>query len=273
MNVLILGGCGTLGRELVSLLYGKEHAITTVSRDEEKQKQFARDFPITKRIIGDCGDPESVREFMGAAWPIDLLIHCAAMKHVDVCEENPAECARINVMGTQYVRDACRDLEVESAIFISSDKSVEPISVYGASKLLAERIWLKGRNGQTRASVVRSGNMIGSRGSIIPIWKALAEAGKDIPVTHPDMLRYWIKPEKLARFVLDRALDMIGGETFIPDCEPRLAMNVAKEINSLFGNKSKIVTVGLRPGEKLVEKLIGDHEKALKTDWGYKIVA
>jgi FlaA1/EpsC-like NDP-sugar epimerase len=273
-NILIIGGNGTLGTALSEVLYGKCN-LFIASRGEENQKRYFEKYPEAKMIIADCGSRESVSDMLNMAardGVIDLVIHCAAMKHVNVCEDNPGECARINVTGTLYVADECVRRHIDSAIFISSDKSVDPISTYGASKLMAERIWLSGNSmSRSKMSVIRSGNIYGSRGSVIPFWEEKAKRGEDIPITSRNMIRYWISPEALANFIVARAEEMKGGEIFIPDCALRSAYEIAVDINNQYGGKSKIIDVGLRPGERLDESLYGKHESVTKTEWGYLV--
>jgi UDP-N-acetylglucosamine 4,6-dehydratase len=183
------------------------------------------------------------------------------MKHVDVAHDNPIEAADINVIGTSTVKEACLQNGITRAIMMSSDKAVYPESIYGATKLIGERIWLIQNSPHCLFSVVRSGNMIGSSGSVTPYWKKLAAEGKNIPITHPDMERYFITLEDVADFIIEKLGTMKGGEIFIPKCRKRRMVDVAQEIIRESGKDIKIEYVGLRPGERLTEELLTKAEE------------
>jgi UDP-N-acetylglucosamine 4,6-dehydratase len=247
------------------------------SRDELKQKDMVRRYPKAEYVIGDVTDTFDVSDVILENEPLDFVIHTAAMKHVDLCEKNAAHCARVNIQGTANVVQSCDHIGGEKGghkykcILVSSDKSIDPISAYGASKLMAEKIWKEANNPYRICSIVRSGNMYGSRGSIIPKWQEEAAAGRPLQITDPDMKRYWIKPAHLARFIISCFDIMQGGETFVPNCDYIPLIDIAERINKENNNQAGIKILGLRPGEKLEEKLIGDHEKAEEKEWGWLI--
>ncbi len=254
MNVLITGGTGTLGQALVSeLLYMNADRICVYSRDEHKQAEMREAFPDPRKklrwFIGDVRDPERLRR---AFHGLDCVIHAAAMKRVEVSEANPFEAVQTNIIGSQNVAEAALDCGVPKVLAISTDKAHAPTTLYGATKLCAERMFIAwnayaGRS-STRFSVVRFGNIAMSRGSVLPKWLALIEAGAaDVPVTDPDCTRYWITARDAARHAIDCVRTMQGGESFLPVMP---AFRVA-DLAAALGVKMRVV--GLGPGERLHE--------------------
>jgi UDP-N-acetylglucosamine 4,6-dehydratase len=260
MKILITGITGSLGQEIVRRLLSKSttNRIVGYCRNEQKQVEMAKRFPMIELIVGDIRDLDRLRS---ATRGSDAVIHLAAMKHVDIAHDNPEECTSVNVRGVESVSYSCFAEGVKKAIMMSSDKAVYPESVYGATKLIGERIWLKGSGIGTIYAVVRSGNMIGSSGSVIPYWKKLAAEGQNLPVTHPDMERYFVTLEDVADFIIDKLDTMRGGEIFIPKCRKRRMVDVAQEIIRESGKDIKIEYVGLRPGERLTEDLLTKAEE------------
>lgn len=223
-RILITGGTGTLGRELVRQLC-QEYSITVMSRDEQKHHELKKEYPMIHSIIGD------VAHGAFGDYDFDWVIHAAAMKHVGLGEEHPEECVRINVGGTYEVIEMCKSIRVKKAVFISTDKAAYPICVYGATKLIGERMFIEANKmGKCAFSVVRSGNMVESAGSVIPYWKKLAAEGKPLPVCR-EAVRYWISVEDFAKFIIARLKDMKGGEVFIPPCYRRPVLDMALEIS------------------------------------------
>jgi UDP-N-acetylglucosamine 4,6-dehydratase len=265
IEILITGGTGSLGKALIDQLKHRQdvRGIRIYSRDELKQnnmRQSLKDYPIPiAYIIGDIRDYERLKEAMNG---VNQVIHTAALKQVPTAEENPIEFVRTNVYGTENVMRACVYNNVDKAILISTDKASEPINLYGATKLCAEKIWLKGGiysgNKGTRFVAVRYGNVIGSRGSIVDLIKNL-EKGKKIPITDPTMTRFWIQLPKVAKFILNViSKNVISGQVFIPKM---ISCPLGIFIEIMTGTQSNDwEIVGIRNGEKIHEQLINREE-------------
>lgn len=224
-EILITGGTGSLGKMLIRLLLTEHNpkGIRVLSRDELKQWQLFRqlqDEGFRDRVaflIGDVRDlPRLKRAFAG----VDIVIHAAAMKQVGSCEDNPQEAIRTNIDGAVNVMNAAIDCGVERVMNVSTDKAVKPVNLYGATKMAAEKLFIAGNvytgGHKTSLSCCRYGNVLGSRGSVAHVFKAQADAGLPITITHKAMTRFWITLPKVARFLLDRIADMKGGEVFVP---------------------------------------------------------
>lgn len=258
-TVLLTGGTGSLGQSLVKyLLQFDIEKIIVFSRDEYKQVQMKREIedPCHKvrYFLGDVRDRSRLyRAFDG----VDYVIHTAALKHVDAGEYNPIEFINTNILGAQNIIDAAIDRDVKKILGVSSDKAVNPISLYGATKLCADKLFVaansySGKFGP-KFSVIRYGNFIGSRGSVIPYWLELKKNGCDtIPITNPDMTRYWITLPDAAVRAIEALNDMLGGEIYVPKMECRKLIDVANEVYP--GAKFEIV--GIRRGEKIHEEII-----------------
>ena len=266
-EILIIGGTGSLGKTLLKLLKKgySPRGIRILSRDENKQWELQTEmqeqgYSMDKvaRLLGDVRDLERLkRAFSG----VDIVIHCAAQKHVPSCEENPMEAIKTNVIGAANVVEAALDCQVEQVVFISTDKAVYPINLYGCSKAVAEKVILdanvyRGKRAKTKFCVMRYGNVLGSRGSIIPLFRALNACGKPLPITDPRMTRFFIRLPEVAKFVLDRIPEMEAGEIFVPKMKGVKIMELADMICP--GTQMEIV--GIRPGEKLHECLISEEE-------------
>lgn len=254
-SIFITGGTGTLGRAFIKKVlseYPDIKEITIYSRDEMKQYELRRDyssscFPQIKWVIGDIRDAERLNDKMRGA---DIVIHTAAMKHIPICEENPEECLKTNVEGTKNVIQAALENGVKKTILSSTDKAVDPISIYGNSKQAAEKLFLIASNEVSKFAIVRLGNIWGSRGSVVPLFKELAKTGV-IPITHPDMTRFFCTKEQSADSLIFALDTMKGGEIVIPKMEVKKISNIANEIAT--GCQHKII--GLRGFEKIGEKL------------------
>ncbi len=259
-SILITGGTGSFGKSLLELITKQYQPkrLVIFSRDEQKQYSLAqkykiKDFPYLRFFLGDVRDRERLDMALSG---IDIVIHAAAMKIVTSAEYNPFECIRTNVIGAENLVRSCINKNVKKVIAISTDKAVNPINLYGASKLAADKIFVAANHlsqRKTNFSVVRYGNVIGSRGSIIPYFLNIAkDKNLNIPLTDPEMTRFWISVEDGIKFVLSCLNTMCGGEIFIPKIPSMKLIDIAK---SLAPN-NKIKIIGIRPGEKLHEIMI-----------------
>lgn len=257
--VLITGGTGSLGKMLTEILLKEcgPRRVIIFSRDEFKQFEMAQTFPPEKYpairyFIGDVRDKERLRR---AFYNVDYLIHAAALKQVPAAEYNPFEAVKTNILGAQNVIDCAIDQGVKKVIALSTDKAANPINLYGATKLCSDKLFVDGNSyagaKQDVFSVVRYGNVLGSRGSVVPFFLEKRSEGV-LPITDPRMTRFWITLEEGARFVLDCLGSMEGGEIFIPKIPSMNIMALAEAIAP--GLKTKVV--GIRPGEKLHEVLL-----------------
>ena len=257
MNVLISGGSGTFGKAVLKVLAHDKSCkrVVVFSRDELKQSELQHmypedKYPTVRFFLGDIRDSNRLKR---ALKDIDHVIHAAALKQVPAAEYNPTEAIKTNIMGAVNLIDACIDCGVKKVIALSTDKAVNPINLYGATKLCMEKLLVAGNHysNKTLFSVVRYGNVAGSRGSVIPLFKRQAETGC-LTVTHPDMTRFWITIEKAVEFVLSRLSDMQGGEIFVPTMPSMNILDLAETI----APSANITMTGIRPGEKMHETLI-----------------
>lgn len=259
--VLITGGTGSFGKKLTRILLD-EYSPTKVivfSRDELKQYEMRAsgyDALNLRYFIGDVRDLDRLRRaFEG----VDIVIHAAALKQVPACEYNPMEAIKTNILGSSNVIDAALDAGVERVVALSTDKAVNPINLYGATKLAAEKLFIQSNSyaggRKTRFSCVRYGNVVGSRGSVVPVFLRQRENG-EITITDDRMTRFWISLEQGVRFVIRCAEQMHGGEVFVPKIPSMSIINLAKAI----APEAKVNVIGIRPGEKLHEVLISEDE-------------
>ena len=268
-TVLITGGTGTFGTAMTRHLLDTTNVkkIIVLSRDEYKQGHMAQEFN-DPRLVFFLGDIRDRARLERAFKQVDVVIHAAALKQVPALEYNPSEAIETNVIGTKNVIDAALDQDVERLLVISSDKAVQPINLYGATKLCAERLAVaanayRGKKGKTRISVVRYGNVIGSRGSLVELIEK-QRASKQITLTDPRMTRFWIHIEDIMQLVVEILGVMEGGEIFIPKMKSLRVEDVMK----VLAPECKIKTIGIRPGEKLHELLITEHEALRARDLG-----
>jgi len=259
-RILITGGTGSLGKKLVKIIlarYPDVKRLVVFSRDELKQFEMQQEFPASKYpcmryFLGDIRDADRLRRaFEG----IDVVIHAAALKQVPAAEYNPFEFIKTNVLGAQNIIDACLDCGVQSVVALSTDKAAAPINLYGATKLCSDKLFvaannIKGRH-DVRFSVVRYGNVMGSRGSVIPFFQKKKDEGM-LPITDPGMTRFNISLEEGVEMVLFAVEHAIGGEIFVPKIPSYKITDVAEAVAP--GVKTEIV--GIRPGEKLHEEMI-----------------
>ena len=264
-SVLVTGGTGSFGRQFVNTILEnyKVARLIVFSRDEQKhfemQRYFPEDkYPAIRYFLGDVRDFDRLnRAFRG----VDVVIHAAAQKHVPLAEYNPTECLHTNVWGAENVVRAAIDNNVEAVVALSTDKAVNPVNLYGASKLAAEKIFVAANNiagrAHTRFSVIRYGNVVGSKGSVVPFYQDLLAQGTDhLPITDDRMTRFWITLQQGVDFVLSSYAMMKGGEIFIPKIP---SMRITDLATCLAPNLPHKI-VGIRPGEKLHEVMVSEEE-------------
>ncbi len=261
-RVVILGGTGTLGQEIAHQLLNQGAEVKIYSRDELKQKEMQRSFGFNPKLIfrlGDVRDEVSLRRVMYGA---DTVFHVAALKHVDSIEENPEESVKTNILGTIKVADSAETMGISHVIFSSTDKAVDPINVYGQSKAISERILLRRNDLQsfTKYSVYRWGNVVGSRGSVIPQFFAALKAGEQIKVTDKEMTRFWINIADAVGFMLSTYERCPRNQVCLPPIKAASLVRVIKSLAKIGGVENyKLDVVGLRLGEKLHEVLVSQH--------------
>jgi UDP-N-acetylglucosamine 4,6-dehydratase/5-epimerase len=261
--VLITGGTGSFGKKITRVVLEryKPRKLIIFSRDELKQSEMRQAFPEEKYpeirfFIGDVRDRERLyRAFDG----VDIVVHAAALKQVPAAEYNPLEAIRTNVLGAANIIDAAIDRKVKRVIALSTDKAANPINLYGATKLCSDKLFVAANNyagsQDTRFSVVRYGNVVGSRGSVIPFFLKMRKTGT-LPITDPRMTRFWITLEQGVDFVLACLERMHGGEVFVPKLPSMRVMELARAIDA----ECKTVIVGIRPGEKLHEVMVPEDD-------------
>ena len=259
--VLVTGGTGSFGKKFIQIML-REYSpakLIVFSRDELKQhemRQAGYDHPNLRYFIGDVRDyPRMRRAFEG----VDYVIHAAALKQVPACEYNPMEAVKTNILGSSNVIDAALDGNVEKVIALSTDKAVNPINLYGATKLVAEKMFVQSNayagGRKTRFSCVRYGNVVGSRGSVVPVFLRQRKEGV-VSITDERMTRFWIALEQGVRFVIRCLEEMHGGEVFVPKIPSMTVADLAKAV----APEARINIIGIRPGEKLHEVLISEDE-------------
>lgn len=267
-TVLVTGGTGSFGQHFVGTLL--EHhdplAVRVYSRDELKQYDMQRRFndPRLRFLLGDVRDVDRLRRAVNG---VDVVVHAAALKQVPACEYNPFEAVKTNTLGTQNVAEACIDAGVERAMALSTDKAVSPANLYGATKACAERLFVQANvyvgHGRTRLSCVRYGNVVGSRGSVVPLFGEQAKQGR-LTITDPRMTRFWITLDQAVAFVIRSLERMRGGEIFVPKIPSMRVVDLAAAI----APDVPVCITGIRPGEKLHEALLGGEESRHTFDGG-----
>lgn len=276
-TILVTGGTGSFGKKFIAELLRNHSAkkVIVFSRDELKQFEMSQQFPLSdypnlRYFIGDVRDRDRLyRAFDG----VDIVVHAAALKQVPAAEYNPIEAIKTNILGAANVIDAAIDRGVERVVALSTDKAANPINLYGATKLCADKLFVAGNSysgrSNTRFSVVRYGNVVGSRGSVIPFFLEMKKKGK-LPITDVRMTRFWIKLEQGVQFVLKSLERMQGGEIFVPKIPSMRLVELAKAI----APECLIEIVGIRPGEKLHEVMVpvDDARNSLEFDDHYAIL-
>ncbi|MEO5354378.1 MAG: UDP-N-acetylglucosamine 4,6-dehydratase (inverting) [Magnetococcus sp. XQGC-1] len=254
-SVLITGGTGSFGRQYVRTILArfKPQRVVVYSRDEMKQFEMAQeiDAPEMRYFIGDVRDRDRLNRAMRG---IEYVIHAAALKQVPAAEYNPMECVKTNIHGAENVIHAALENEVEKVIALSTDKAANPINLYGATKLVSDKLFVTANNiaggHRTLFSVVRYGNVVGSRGSVVPFFRQLiADGAQSLPITDPRMTRFWITLQEGVDFVLKNFMRMHGGEVFVPKIPSVRIVDLAQAMAPTVPQQ----VVGIRPGEKLHE--------------------
>ncbi len=255
-NILITGGTGTVGTAVLEKLQadGAPGRVVIYSRDEETQLQTKRRFPFVEAVRGSM---EDLGALTAACRGIDRVIHTAAFKSVPLSESDPRACIATNVTGTGCLIEAAVRCGVKQIVSVSTDMSVEPLSVYGASKLLADKLIVNanGRNG-LKTAVVRFGNVLDGKSSIVHFFRKKAEEEGVIPVTHPEMSRFFLFKNECARIIDQIAGESLGGEVFVPKLRSYRIMDLARAVSP----EARIEVVGIRPGEKLSETMLSVYE-------------
>lgn len=257
-SVLITGGTGSLGKSLIHYLLKETNVrrVAIFSRDELKQQHLRLQFQDDPRLRWFLGDIRDLDRLKRAFHGVDYIIHTAALKQVDTGEYNPMEFVKTNVLGSQNVIDASIDAGIKRLVALSTDKASSPINLYGATKLTADKLFVAANNYSfaygTTFSVVRYGNVMGSRGSVIPFFREIAAQGKPIPITDLRMTRFWISIESAVKFVMDSLEMMTGGELYVPKIP---SMKIVDLANAVAPN-AILQEIGMRPGEKLHEEMI-----------------
>jgi UDP-N-acetylglucosamine 4,6-dehydratase/5-epimerase len=259
--VLVTGGTGSFGRKFVEIMLReyRPKRLVIFSRDELKQHEMRAsglDDPTLRYFIGDVRDADRVRRALAG---VTVVVHAAAMKQVPACEYNPFEAIQTNIMGGRNVIDAAIDQKVQRILALSTDKAVNPINLYGATKLCAEKMFVQANAyagaQETRFSCARYGNVVGSRGSVIPVFLEQRKRGR-ITITDPRMTRFWLTLEHGVRFVIAAVEQMHGGEIFVPKIPSMRLVDLAEAV----APGCRVEYIGIRPGEKLHEVLLSEDE-------------
>jgi UDP-N-acetylglucosamine 4,6-dehydratase len=272
-SILVTGGTGSFGKQFVKTVLERfePKRLIVFSRDELKQSEMAESLskarhPNLRYFLGDVRDRDRLEMALRG---VEIVVHAAALKQVPAAEYNPFECIHTNVLGAENVVQAAIRVGVKKVVALSTDKAVNPINLYGASKLAADKIFVAGNHlsgeGGPHFSVVRYGNVLGSRGSVVPLFQKLVREGSaSLPITHPEMTRFWITLQQGVDFVLQSITSMSGGEIFVPKIPSMRMIDVAKAIAPHLPHK----IVGIRPGEKLHEALITEDDARSTVDLG-----
>lgn len=268
-SILITGGTGSFGKSFIRTLLKRYQPkrVVVYSRDELKQFEMQQeiDAPCMRYFIGDVRDRERLVQAMRG---IDYVVHAAALKQVPAAEYNPNECIRTNIGGAENVIHAALENDVQRVIALSTDKAASPINLYGATKLVSDKLFVAANNivgGQpTRFSVVRYGNVVGSRGSVVPYFaKLIGQGAKELPITDPRMTRFWITLEQGVDFVLTNFARMHGGEIFVPKIPSSRITDLATAMAPHLPQK----VIGIRPGEKLHEVMCPEDDSHLTIEF------
>lgn len=273
-NILITGGTGSFGHQIVSqLLKFSPNKIVVFSRDEKKQYDMQNEFKeyldILEFIIGDVRDYTSIYD---ATKNIDIVYHAAALKQVPNSENHPFEAVKTNVIGAENVRRAAIENDVDIVVAVSTDKAVKPINVMGMTKAIQERIMLNPNNGRwdTKFICVRYGNVIGSRGSVIPFFKEQIEKGEVLPITNYEMTRFLLRLEESIDLVFKATVEGETGQLLVKKMPACYIINLAKVMGKVITGKDSypIKEVGIRPGEKIHEVLVSEEEMRRSVETG-----
>lgn len=261
-SILITGGTGSFGKAFLDRVLTNHNPARVVifSRDELKQyemRQIWGDDPRVRFFLGDIRDRDRLNMALRG---VDYVVHAAALKQVDTAEYNPMEYVKTNILGSENVIQASLDAGVKKVVALSTDKASSPVNLYGATKLTADKLFISSNHyavdGGTRFSVVRYGNVMGSRGSVIPFFRNLAASGQPLPITDARMTRFWITLPQAVDFVIDSFSDMSGGELYVPRIPSMKVVDLAEAI----APGAPLVDIGIRPGEKLHEEMISTED-------------
>ncbi len=273
-RILITGGTGSFGRAFAKKILTEEdpHSIVIFSRDEWKQWEMRNSDPIfqSEKIRYFLGDIRDRSRLKRAFQDVNYVVHAAALKQVPAAEYNPTEFILTNVLGSSHIIEASLDAGVEKVIALSTDKAVNPVNLYGATKLCADKLFISGnsyvgRRGFPIFSVARYGNVLKSRGSLIELWKKkIQEGAKSLPITDERMTRFWMTIEQATSFVVQSLREMQGGEIFVPKIPSMKICDVAKTLAPNLPTE----IVGIREGEKVHELLISEEEGRRTVDRG-----
>jgi UDP-N-acetylglucosamine 4,6-dehydratase len=269
-TILITGGTGSFGKAFIEYALANldPKKIIIFSRDELKQYEVRQLFKDDSRLRFFIGDIRDQHRLNRAMHNVDYVVHAAALKQVDTAEYNPYEFVQTNIIGSQNVIEASIDAGVKKVVALSTDKASSPLNLYGATKLAADKLFQSGNHYAasyvTRFSVVRYGNVMGSRGSIVPFFKKLAAEGKSLPITDNRMTRFWITLPEAVQFVVDSFDRMVGGELYVPKIASMKIMDLVEAI----APGSQTHEIGTRPGEKLHEEMISEDDSRRTIDLG-----
>lgn len=274
-SILVTGGTGSFGMEFVRTVLERHDPdrIVVFSRDELKQYDMRMTLGEDARVRYFLGDIRDRDRLNMALRGVDYVVHAAALKQVDTAEYNPMEFVKTNILGSENVIQASIDCGVKKVVALSTDKASSPANLYGATKLTADKLFISSNHyavdGSTRFSVVRYGNVMGSRGSVIPFFRRLAASGEPLPITDPRMTRFWITLPQAVNFVISSFDDMSGGELYVPRIPSMHVMDLAEAI----APGTETVEVGIRPGEKLHEEMISaeDARRTVRRDDRYVV--
>jgi UDP-N-acetylglucosamine 4,6-dehydratase len=284
-SILVTGGTGSFGKAFVRYALDRldPRRVVIFSRDELKQYEVRQTFDNDDRLRWFIGDVRDRERLTRAMHKVDFVVHAAALKQVDTAEYNPFEYVKTNVTGSQNVVEAAIDTGVQRVVALSTDKASSPINLYGATKLTADKLFISGNHYAalhvTRFAVVRYGNVMGSRGSVVPLFRDLAERGESLPITDKRMTRFWITLPQAVRFVVSTFDLMTGGELYVPRIPSMRVMDLVEAV----APGASTHEIGVRPGEKLHEEMIApdDSRRTLQladrfvvtptvAEWGYR---
>jgi UDP-N-acetylglucosamine 4,6-dehydratase len=265
-SILVTGGTGSFGKKFIETIlknFSEIEKIVVFSRDEFKQFEMSNlpQFKGNSKLRYFIGDVRDKERLMRAFSGIDIVIHAAALKQVPACEYNPFEAVKTNVIGAQNIIDAAIDREVKKVVALSTDKACSPVNLYGATKLCSDKLFIAGNvyagEKNTKFSVVRYGNVAGSRGSVIPFFqKLISEGAKELPITDARMTRFWLKLEEAVEMVVMALETMHGGELFVRKIPSITMLDLAKAMAPNLPTK----IIGIRPGEKIHEMMISSED-------------
>ncbi|MDQ3691563.1 MAG: UDP-N-acetylglucosamine 4,6-dehydratase (inverting) [Chloroflexota bacterium] len=268
-TVLVTGGTGSFGKQFTKTVLERTgvRKVIVFSRDELKQYEMQQLYPDESRLRFFIGDVRDYQRMYRALHDVDLVVHAAAMKHVPAAEYNPFEAVKTNVHGAQNIIEAAIEQGVQKVVALSTDKAASPINLYGATKLVSDKLFISGNayagGMKTRFAVVRYGNVVGSRGSVVPYFKQLAPSG-ELPITDERMTRFWITLEQGVQFVMDSFERMHGGELFVPKIPSMRVVDLARAL----APDAQLKIVGIRVGEKLHEEMISSPDSRRTIDMG-----